>query len=335
VNPTQMDWAPAFQRATWESTLEDFQAAAGEIRDVALLTPLIPFANDGPSAIRLKAECLQPLGSFKVRCGANALAGLSAAELAGGVATVSAGNFAQGLAVAARARGARVTAHVPAGASRVKLAALRALGVVIVPQTPEAWMQIAMSRQTGADDGHFIHPVCDAAVIRGNGTIGLELAADWPELDTVVVPIGGGGLAIGIALAFRALGRPVRVVACEAEGAAPLMAARQAGHPVPISRQPSFIDGAGSTSVLDAMWPLLDDLIDDVVVVSVEETKAALRLLAARHHLIAEGAGALGLAAALSPQMEGRNVAVIVSGGNIDPVVFSQILADEIRADLA
>ncbi len=326
-----MPWAPAFQEATWNSSLGDFEAAAERIAGLALRSPLIPFSDEGGRAIRLKAENLQPLGSFKVRCGANALAALSDKQLSGGIATVSAGNFAQGLALAARARGVRLTAHIQDSASPVKLEALRALGVTLVPQTPEAWMRIALSRETGADDGLFIHPVCEPAVIRGNGTIGLELAADWPELDTVVAPIGGGGLAIGIALAFRALGRPVRLVACEAEGAAPLAAAKRAGRPVAIERTPSFIDAVGSTSVLDAMWPLLNDLVDDVVVVSVDEVRAALRLLATRNHLIVEGAGALALAAAMSPKTGGRNVVAVLSGGNIDPATFCQILSEGSR----
>jgi threonine dehydratase len=200
--------------------------------------------------------------------------------------------------------------------------------VSLVPQTPEAWMRIAMSRETGADDGHFIHPVCDPAVIRGNGTIALELAEDWPEIDTVVVPVGGGGLAVGIALALRALGRAVRIVACEAEGAAPLDAARRAGHPVTIIREPSFIDAVGSSTVLEAMWPLLHDLVDEVVVVPVADVRTALRQLAGRHHLIVEGAGALSLAAAMSPQLAGRKSAAILSGGNIDPALLGRILTE-------
>ena len=323
-----MPKAEAFRQATRASHLDDFKAAARCIQNVALRTPLIPFAGEAGAEIRLKVEVLQPLGSFKVRCGTNALSGLSDDELSRGVATVSAGNFAQGLAIAARVRGAKVTAHVQEGANPAKLAVLRELGVTIVPQAVDAWMHIAMSCETGADDGYFIHPVCNANVIRGNGTIALEIFEDWPEVDTVVVPVGGGGLIVGIALAFRALGRPVRVIACEAQGAAPLAAAKLAGRPVLINREPSFIDAVGSPTVLDAMWPLLDELVDDVIVVPVADVKTAVRQLFERHHLVVEGAGALGFAAGVAPRLDGRKAAVVLSGGNIDPRTFARILTE-------
>lgn len=308
------------------STYEDFVAAADRIRGPALHTPLIPFETSDGRSLRLKAENLQPLGSFKIRCGLNALAALTDQELAGGIATVSAGNFAQGLAVAAKWRGVQVTAHVPESASAVKMDALRSLGVAIVPQSIAEWMRIALSHHTGRNDGVFIHPVAEPAVIHGNGTIAIELVKDWPAIDTIVVPVGGGGLATGIALAFQALGREIRVVGCEIEGAAPLAAAKRAGRPVPIECQRSFVDAIGSSTILDEMWPLLDALVDDVVVVPLEAARHALQVLATRHHMIVEGAGAVALAAALSPQCGGRNVAAILTGGNIDSRSFCEIL---------
>jgi threonine dehydratase len=184
------------------------------------------------------------------------------------------------------------------------------------------------TRETGAEDGVFIHPVCESGVILGNGTIGLELAEDWLDLDTVVVPFGGGGLVSGIALALRALSRKVRIVACEIETATPLTAAVAAGGPVRVERRSSFVDGIGSNSVLQEMWPLVHDLVDDVLVVSLAEAKRAVRELASRHHLIAEGAGAVALAAALSPRCEGTHVAAVISGGNIDAAQLCSILAD-------
>jgi threonine dehydratase len=310
------------------SNLQDFIDAAERMREDVVRSPLLPFAHDGERTIRLKAENLQPLGSFKIRCGVNALGAFADKSLQGGVATVSAGNFAQGLALAAQRRGVQLTAHVPETAAGVKIDKLRQLGVSIVRHTFADWWRIAMTRDTGADDGVFIHPVCELGVIRGNATIGLELAEQWPELDTIVVPFGGGGLVSGIALGLRALGKRVRVVACEVEGAASLTAARAAGRSVPIEKVPTFVDGIGSNSVLDDMWPLLNTLVDDVVVVSVAQVKSALRKLFSQNHLVVEGAGAAALAAALSLQGAGKNVAAILSGGNIDPATLCGILAE-------
>jgi threonine dehydratase len=308
------------------ATLGDFREAAARIAADARRTPLLPFPAEDGRSIRLKCENLQPLGSFKIRSGASAVAALPDGQVTA-VATASAGNFAQGLTLAARRRGISVSVHAPDTAAEVKLAAMRALGATVVKHPFERWWKILSTRNTGADDGAFIHPVAERGVILGNGTIGLELVEDWPELDTVVVPFGGGGLASGIALALRALNRNVRIVACEAETSTPLASAFAAGHPVRVERRPSFVDGIGSNSVLEEMWPLLEELIDDVIVVSIAEIRAAIRTLAMQSHLIAEGAGGASLAAALSPECGGRNVAAIVSGGNIDPAQLVDILA--------
>lgn len=306
---------PDLVAAVGNASVASFERAARQIASVAMRSPLLPFASDAARAVRLKAENLQPFGSFKIRCGANAIAELG--ETSGGaVATASAGNFAQGLALAARQRGIHVTVHVPETAAGVKLESVRALGAKIVRHSFADWWQIMSSRDTGMDDGTFVHPVASPAVILGNGTIGIELAADWPEIDTVVVPFGGGGLIAGIALALRAAGRSVRVVACEAETSTPLSAAFANGGPVRVERHPSFIDGIGSHSVLEEMWPLLRDLVDDVVIVSVAEVKAAIQTLALRNRLIVEGAGGAALAAALSPRCGGRNVVAVLSEGN-------------------
>lgn len=307
------------------ATLADFEAAAARIAADVVRTPLLPCpcpTGDGRT-IRLKCENLQPLGSFKIRSGASAVAALDAPRA---VATASAGNFAQGLALAAGRRGIPVTVHAPDSAPTVKLEAMRRLGARVVSHSFERWWEILATRE--AAEGVFVHPVAEPAVILGNGSIGLELARDWPELDTVVIPFGGGGLSSGIALALRALGRSIRIVACEAEGAAPLAAAFAAGRPVRIERRPSFVDGIGSQRVLDEMWPLLARLVDDVIVVSLDDIRAALRSLAMRSHVVAEGAGAAALAAALSPRCGGRCVAAVISGGNIDPGTFGEILAD-------
>ena len=311
-------------RTLLAATLDDFRQAAQQVAADALHTPLLPFAAQKGRSIRLKCENLQPLGSFKIRSGASAIAMLGPGPTA--VATGSAGNFAQGLALAARRRGLRVTVHAPDTAAEVKVAAMRELGAHVIRHTFDRWWEILSTRDTGADDGTFIHPVAERGVVLGNGSIGLELAEDWPEMDTVVVPFGGGGLVSGIALALRALGRDVRIVACEAETSAPLAAAFAAGHPVPVERKPSFVDGIGSGSVLREMWPLLRELVDDVIVVSLADIRGAIRLLARHNRVIAEGAGAAALAAALSPQCGGRNVAAVVSGGNIDAARLAEIL---------
>lgn len=302
------------------ATLADFEEAARQIAGDAIRTPLLPYPADG-RCIRLKCENLQPLGSFKIRSGASAVAALAVPQP---VTTASAGNFAQGLTLAARRRGIPVTVHAPDTAADVKLDAMRTLGATVVQHTFDRWWQILTDRE--AAEGVFVHPVAERSVILGNGSIGLELARDWPELDTVVVPFGGGGLSSGIALALRALDRKVRVVACEAETSTPLFSAFAAGKPVRVERRPSFVDGIGSSCVLEEMWPLLTRLIDDVVVVSLAEIRAALRALATQSHVIAEGAGAAALAAALSPKCGGHSVAAVISGGNIDPARFCEIV---------
>lgn len=305
----------------------DFRDAAAHIAADAVRTPLLPFPAANGRSIRLKCESLQPLGSFKIRAGAYAIAMLGKGAPAA-VATASAGNFAQGLTLAARRRGMAVTVHAPETAARVKVAAVQALGANVVQHSFERWWEILSTRDTGADDGAFVHPVAERGVVLGNGTIGLELAEDWPELDTVVVPFGGGGLVSGIALALRALGLRARIVACEAETSTPLAAAFAAGHPVRVQRKPSFVDGIGSNSVLEDMWPLLRELVDDVIVVTIAEIRAAVRALAMQSHLVAEGAGAAALAAALSPKCGGRNVAAVISGGNIDAARLAEILGE-------
>lgn len=301
-----------------------FEAAREAIRDDVIRTPLLPFETGAGRQLRLKAECLQPYGSFKIRAASNVLAGFSAEELRGGVACPSAGNFGQGLAYAASRRGVPLTVHAPAQAAEVKLQVIRDLGATVVVHPFDEWWEIMRSRDTGAGDGLFVHPVCEPRVIVGNGTIGLELAEDWAEFDTIVVPVGGGGLISGIALALRSFGHQARIIACEVETAAPLSAALKAGHPVAIDRQDSFVDGIGSTRVLDEMWPLLRELVDEVITVSVEQAEQGVRLAARQAHLIIEGAAGVALAAALS--CPGKRVVAIMSGGNIDHQQLCRIL---------
>jgi threonine dehydratase len=293
--------------------------ARRRIDGAALRTPL---AAMGDGRTWLKLECLQPTGSYKIRGATNVL---RARSLAGTIVSASAGNFGQALAAAAARHGLRIVIHVPDNAARVKIDSLKRLGAEVHAHSHEEWWRIMATRETGDAGGTFIHPVCEREVIAGAATIGAEIAEDLPEVEAVLIPIGGGGLAAGIAQAVR-LRRPgCRIIAVETDTAMPLRAALAAGEPVPVPREASFIDGMGSTRVLDAMWPLLERLIDEVITVSVAEVEAAIRRLAAEHHVIAEGAGAAAVAAAEKAGIA-RSVA-IVSGGNIDRAEFARILA--------
>jgi threonine dehydratase len=324
---TPSDHAALAERM-FAATLEDFRDAGRRIAGDCIRTPLLKlYGEDGQ--VGLKCENLQPLGSFKIRAGANALAALSEADLARGVTTASAGNFGQGLCLAARRRGVPVTVHAPDTANPVKLAALERLGAEVRLHCFADWWEIMQTRGAGLGEAVFVHPVCEPEVMLGNGTIGLEIAEQADDFDSVVVPIGGGGLVSGIALALRALGLNKRIVACEVETSTPLAAAFAAGRPVTVERGASWIDGMGSTGVLEPMWPLLRELVDEVVVVETDAVRAALRRLAGEHHLIAEGAGAAAVAAALSPALRGRRPLAVVSGGNIDMATFARLTEEE------
>jgi threonine dehydratase len=300
-------------------TEAEIAGARARIAGAALRTPLVASGRTW-----LKLECLQPTGSYKIRGATNLV---RARRLTGPIVSASAGNFGQALAAAARDQGLPVTIHVPDNAARVKIDNLRRLGASVRQHSHEDWWRIVTTRDAGDADATFVHPVCEREMIAGAATIGAEIGEDLPDVAAVLVPFGGGGLASGIAQAVR-LRRPrCRIVAVEADAATPLRAALAAGGPVTVPRTPSFIDGMGSTRVLDAMWPLLERLIDEVVVVSLAEVEAAIRRLAAEHHVIAEGAGAAAVAAAEKMDI-GRSVA-IVSGGNIDQAQLTRILADE------
>ena len=311
---------------------QGFEAARTALRGDAVRTPLLPFRSGDGRAIRIKAECLQPYGSFKIRAASNVLAGYSPEALRRGIVCPSAGNFGQGLAYAASRRGVPMTVHAPQNAAEVKLQVMRSLGATVVVHPFDQWWDIMCARSAGAGEELFVHPVCEPGVIIGNGTIGLELVEDWPDFDTVVVPFGGGGLICGIALALRSIGHRARVIACEVETAAPLAAAMGAGGPVTIERVSSFVDGIGSTRVLDDMWPLLRELVDDVVTMSVEEAEQGVRLAAQQSHLIVEGAAGVCLSAALAEAARGGRVVAILSGGNIDHQQLCGILQGRGRA---
>src|SRR5579862_2433196 len=302
--------------------LEEIRRARERLGDDVLRTPLIRFNE----RIWLKLECLQPIGCYKLRGGLSAVRAASAAELADGVVTASAGNMAQGVAWAAREVGVRCRVIAPNNAPRNKLERVEELGGELILVPHEEWWQTILQGGLEGVEGLFVHPVADEAVMAGNGTIGLEIAEDAPEFDTVIIPWGGGGLTTGIASALKALRPEVRVVTAEPETGAPLAAAFAAGEPREIEFTPSWVDGAGGRALLPGMWERVQGLVDEAVAVPLPEVEAAVRLLASRAHVVAEGAGALALAAAL--RRDDRCVC-IVSGGNIDPAVLSRLLAAE------
>lgn len=300
-------------------SLKSIRDAAKRIAGIAYHTPLVPFNMlDAPAEIHLKLENLQPVGSFKVRGAANAMLLATPEELANGVCTASAGNMAQGVAWNARRMGITCTVVVPDHAPENKLEAIRRLGGAIIKVPFEEWWQALLTHKVNGTTGLFIHPVSDKNVMAGNGTIGLEILDDLSDVDTVLIPFGGGGLSCGIASAIKALSPTTKVFACEVDTAAPLSAALAAGAPCPIQYTPSFVDGIGGKGVLEEMWPMASTLLDGSIVVSLEEIAAAIRLLAERNRVIAEGAGAAPVAAALSGKAPGAKIACVISGGNIN-----------------
>ena len=306
--------------------LDAIESARERIAGAAVRTPLVRLHVDAPAEIWLKLENLQPIGSFKIRGAANAVRTAEPAQLEAGLVTASAGNMAQGVAWIARELGLPATIVVPEHAPQTKLAAVERLGGT-VRRVPYAdwWRVIEESRVPGVE-GLFIHPVEDEAVMAGNGTIALEILDDLPDPDAVLVPFGGGGLVTGIASALRALRPETSVYPVEPETGAALGAALAAGGPTEIDYRPSFVDGSGSRSVLPGMFPRVRDLIDGAFTASIEETAAAVRLLAERTRIIAEGAGALAPAAALAGHAGEGRVVCVVSGGNIDVSVLAPIL---------
>jgi threonine dehydratase len=293
-------------------------------------TPLLRLHVEGaPAEIYLKLETLQPVNSFKIRGAYNAIAQAPREELARGVVTTSAGNMAQGVGWAARELGIPFTVIVPDHAPETKLAAIERLGGSYVKVPFDRWWQALEERSYPGVEGFFVHPVEDEPVMAGNGTIGLEILEDLPDPDRIIVPWGGGGLFTGIASAVKALRPETELRVVELETAAPLTASLAAGEPREIDYRTSFVDGAGARAVLPKMWGLARPLIDGSDVVTLDETAAAVRLLAERVRVVAEGAGALAVAAALSGRAGGGKIVAIVSGGNIDSSVLATILAGE------
>ncbi len=311
--------------------IEDIYAARNRIKDSIVRTPLVPLeANAAPAQIYLKLENLQPIGSFKLRGAGNALSLAAKEQLARGVYTCSAGNMAQGLAWFARRLGVSCTIVVPDHAPEAKLSAITRLGAKYIRVPYDEWWKV-MSEHTYAplNQALFVHPCSNPSVMAGNGTIGLEILEDLPDVDTVIIPYGGGGLSSGIASAIKALKPKTKVYACEVETAAPLAPSLAAGSPREVSYTPTFVDGIGAKGLLPEMWPLVSSLLDGSLVMQVDDIAAAIRTLVQRSHVVAEGAGATPVAAALSGKAGNGKIVCVVSGGNINSSTLCKILLNE------
>jgi threonine dehydratase len=307
-------------------SLEQIQLAKQRLDGRVIRTPLIRFRGDSPATIYLKLENLQPIGSFKLRGALNAMLQLQPSELRQGVVTASAGNMGQGVAWAARELETQCTVVVPKGAAETKLAAIERLGGEVIEVPYERWWQAIEESSFPDAGGVFIHPVQDEQVMAGNGTIGLEILEDLPSANAVLVPFGGGGLSVGIASAVKSMSPDTGVHAVEPETGAPLRESFAAGEAQTVDYQASFVDGSGSPALLPKMWKLARGVLDGATAVSLDETAAAIRQLVERNRVVAEGAGALALAAALAEKGGSGNVVCVVSGGNIDPAKLAAIL---------
>ncbi|HWF83107.1 MAG TPA: pyridoxal-phosphate dependent enzyme [Streptosporangiaceae bacterium] len=306
--------------------LAAIEAARDRIAGVALRTPLVRLQVDTKAQIYLKLENLQPINSFKIRGATNAIMLAPPSERAKGLVTASAGNMAQGVAWTARELGVPASIVVPQSAPQAKLAAIERLGGQVVKRPYDDWWNVIITSEAEGLDGMFVHPVQDPAVMAGNGTIGLEILEDLPDPDAVIIPYGGGGLTAGIASAIKALRPRTAIITAEPATGAGLAAAMAAGQPADAPFSPSFVDGAGSRRVLDSMWPLVSPLVDRALGIPVAEVAAAIRVLAERARVIAEGAGALAPAAALSGRAGEGKLVCVVSGGNIDLSKLTEIL---------
>jgi len=310
-------------------TLEQVEEARKNIAPVALRTPLVRCDASAPCSLYLKLENLQPIGSFKIRGAANVMAKTPRERLERGLLTASAGNMAQGVAFCARRAGVPATIIAPDTAPQTKIRAVQRMGGRVIQVPFAQWWQTFETRTFPGVDATFIHAFDDPDVMAGNGTIALELLEDLPDLEAVVVPWGGGGLACGIASVLRARAPHVRIFAAEIETAAPLSASLAAGEPRTVEYTPSFVDGIGSKMVFGSMFEEAQRLLDGSLVVTLDEAAAAMKLVAERNRVIVEGAAACAVAAALSGRAGSGKVVAIVSGGNIDLHRFAELTGRE------
>ena len=316
------------EQRTISVSLQDIKDAQYRIRGKVNRTPMIRFYSDNiPGEIYLKLENLQPIGSFKLRGAYNAMSLADKSLLADGVYTASAGNMAQGVAWHAKMMNIPCTVIVPDHAPQTKLDAIIRLGAKFIKLPFNDWWQVIVTRKFEGIKGLFIHPVSDPPVIAGNGTIGLEILEDLPDVDTVIVPYGGGGLISGIATAIKSIKPDVKIFASEVETAAPLAPSLAAGEPVKVEYKASFVDGMGSGGLLAEMWPLVSKLVNGSIVLSLKQIADAIKLLMERNRVIAEGAGASSFAAALTGKAGTGKIVCVISGGNIDAEKLIKILS--------
>ena len=302
--------------------------ASKHVYEAAIRTPLVRLNYDAPAEIYLKLECLQPIGSFKIRGAYNAVRLLPEEQRRKGVWTVSAGNAAQGVALAAKKAGVPCKVLTMDTAPAAKLNATRRLGAEIVQTSyDECWKALG-ARAHPAMTGAFVHPFEDDEFIAGNASAGLEILEDLPDVDAVVAGFGGGGLSSGIAAALKERGSKAKVFAAEPETAAPLAASFAAGSAQNFPEwKASFVDGCGGKSVFPRMWAIAHHLLAGSIVTTLEEVRQAMKIVAERNHVIAEGAAACAVAAGLSGKCGSGKVVCVVSGGNIDLAVFSKLLS--------
>jgi threonine dehydratase len=307
--------------------MAQIEAARARIAGLSMISPLVACDIAPPGkTIRLKLENLQPIGSFKVRPIANAVLSRNRAELTAGIYTTSSGNSALGVAWMARRLGISATAVVPANAPQAKLEKLRRMGARIEVRANDVWWRAIEAGTLDDQEGAYIDAVRDPASLAGDATIGLEILEQWPEVEAILVPFGGGGLACGIACAVRAVRPAVKIIACELASAHPLRSAFEAGAPTATAHDAGFVSGVGYGCVLPEMWPLLRAMIDEVVAVPLTQVAQTIKLLAENNRIVAEGAGALSVAAALAGQYSQSKVCAVISGGNIDSDMLAAIL---------
>jgi threonine dehydratase len=313
-------------------SIEEAELARARITDLSRITPVIPLLDDaGNELCSLKLECLQDTGSFKVRGAGNAIRSISDDRPTAGVYTMSAGNMAAAVARAGQKLGVPTAALVPENAPETKLAAIERWGAEVARVPYDQWWQAVIQHEWEPWRGReFVHPFADKRVMAGNATIALEIVDQVPEVQEVICAYGGGGLVCGIASALKQLKPETSIVVAEVEDAAPLRAAFEVGRPVEIPYTPSFVDGCGSKAVVDDMWPLVQGLVDDTITVSVQAVAKAVRLLAERSRVVAEGAGAVPLAAALALRRQDSRTVCVVSGGNVDSDKLGKILTGSV-----
>lgn len=319
--------------ASHRPTLDEIAEARERIAPYFARTPLVRLDLGFPDRqIFLKLETLSPIGAFKLRPALNAVLSRDPTALRNGVAVTSSGNMAYGMAWAARLAGVPMVAYMYRGAPQAKIDGVRDLGGKVRFVSAETWWDYIIGADSPDAPELLINPVTDQAVLAGNGSIGMEIIEDLPEVDLVLTPYGGGSMTTGVASAVRAGSRHLRVFAVEDDSAAPVCAALEAGRIVTVETRPSFIKSIGAPSLVPQLWPIARELIDGAIAVSPAQVADAMRLLFRKAKIVAEGAGAASLAAAISRSDLTGNIVCVISGGNIDAAAYSVVLGGGVPA---